>query len=73
MHTFIRKQIAERDEDVARRVRILYGGSVNPSNAAQLLAMPDIDGGLVGRCSLHADEFVAICRAASEAGAKAAW
>lgn len=72
MHTFIRRQIAERDADVASRVRILYGGSVNPSNASQLLAMPDIDGGLIGRCSLHADEFIAICRAASEAGAIAA-
>jgi triosephosphate isomerase len=66
MHTFIRRQIAERDADVANRVRILYGGSVNPSNASQLLAMPDIDGGLIGRCSLNANEFIAICRAASE-------
>lgn len=71
MHTFIRRQIAVRDADVANRVRILYGGSVNPSNASQLLAMPDIDGGLIGRCSLNADEFIEIGRIASEIGARA--
>lgn len=72
MHTFIRGQIAERDPGVANRVRILYGGSVNPSNASQLLAMPDIDGGLIGRCSLNPNEFIAICRAASEIGSQMA-
>lgn len=66
MHVFIRKAIAELDADVANRVRIIYGGSVNPSNAGQLLAMPDIDGGLIGRCSLSANDFMEICRAASE-------
>ena len=66
MHVFIRSAIAELDAGVASRVRILYGGSVNPSNAAQLFVMPDIDGGLIGRCSLHADEFIGICHAASE-------
>lgn len=68
MHVFIRSAIAELDADVASRVRILYGGSVNPSNAAQLFVMPDIDGGLIGRCSLNADDFIEICRAASETG-----
>ncbi len=48
----------------AQRVRILYGGSVKASNAAELFAMPDIDGGLIGGASLVADEFMAICRAA---------
>jgi triosephosphate isomerase len=72
MHTFIRSQIAERDPGVANRVRILYGGSVNPSNASQLLAMPDIDGGLIGRCSLSPEEFIEICRSASEIGGRAA-
>ena len=67
MHAYIRKLVAERAPDVANRVRIIYGGSVNPSNAAQLFVMPDIDGGLIGRCSLHADEFIGICHAASEA------
>lgn len=65
MHTFIRHRIAKHDEVVAEKVRILYGGSVKPANAAQLLAMPDIDGGLVGGASLNAEEFVAICRAAN--------
>lgn len=72
MHTFIRGQIAERDAGVAKRVRILYGGSVNPSNASQLLVMPDIDGGLIGRCSLNPHEFIEICRAASEISTRAA-
>ncbi|WP_137719152.1 triose-phosphate isomerase [Methylobacillus flagellatus] len=66
VHAFIRKRIAERDPDIARRVRILYGGSVKPSNAAQLFVMPDIDGGLIGRCSLVANEFRDICLAAAE-------
>lgn len=68
MHVFIRNAIAELDAGVASRVRIIYGGSVNPSNAAQLFVMPDIDGGLIGRCSLNADDFIEICRAASEVG-----
>ncbi|OIQ80284.1 triosephosphate isomerase [mine drainage metagenome] len=65
VHEFIRKRIARCDAQVAAAVRILYGGSVTPANAAQLFAMPDIDGGLVGRASLQADDFVAICRAAN--------
>src|SRR5690606_6605583 len=64
MHSFIRNRIAEQDSDAAARLRILYGGSVKPSNASQLFAMPDIDGGLIGKCSLDADEFIKICRAA---------
>ena len=67
MHAYIRKLVAERAPEVANRVRIIYGGSVNPSNASQLFVMPDIDGGLIGRCSLEADEFIGICHAASEA------
>jgi triosephosphate isomerase len=46
------------------RMKILYGGSVKPDNAATLFAMPDIDGGLIGGASLKAADFVAICRAA---------
>ena len=46
------------------RVRILYGGSVKPENAAELFAQPDIDGGLIGGASLKASDFIAICRAA---------
>lgn len=65
MHAFIRGRIAKLDVDASQRVRILYGGSVNPANAAQLLSMKDIDGGLIGRCSLKANDFEAICQAAS--------
>jgi triosephosphate isomerase len=48
-------------------VRILYGGSLKPDNAAGLLAQPDVDGGLVGGASLKVESFVAIIRAAAEA------
>lgn len=65
VHAFIRERIARCDAKVAAEVRILYGGSVKPANAAQLFAMPDIDGGLIGGASLTADEFIPICRAAN--------
>jgi triosephosphate isomerase len=52
-------------------MRLLYGGSVKPDNAAQLFAQPDIDGGLIGGASLKATEFVAICRAAETTAATA--
>ena len=64
IHAAIRAQLAAKDAEVARGVRILYGGSVKAANAAELFGMPDIDGGLVGGASLNADEFGAICRAA---------
>ncbi len=64
MHAFIRGRVAEQDMRVADGVPILYGGSVKASNAAQLFAMPDIDGGLIGGASLVAEEFAAICKAA---------
>lgn len=65
MHEFIRNRIAGYDADAANRLKILYGGSVNPQNAVQLFVMQDIDGGLIGRCSLNAQEFEGICRAAN--------
>lgn len=65
VHEFIRKRIARCDAGIAAKVRILYGGSVTGANAAQLFAMPDIDGGLVGRASLRAEDFVPICQAAN--------
>lgn len=68
---FLRGHIALLDEDVAENIRILYGGSVKPDNAANLFAMPDIDGSLVGGASLVTEEFIAICRAASKAGCAA--
>lgn len=65
MHAFIRDLIAKVDADFANKVRIIYGGSMKPDNASALLAMPDVDGGLIGRCSLQADEFSEICCEAS--------
>lgn len=64
VHAAIRAQIAKADAKVAASLQILYGGSVKPSNAAELFGMPDIDGGLIGGASLVADDFLAICRAA---------
>jgi triosephosphate isomerase len=64
VHAFIRRRIAGRDRGVADRLQILYGGSVKPGNAAELFAMADIDGGLIGGASLDAEHFLAICRAA---------
>jgi len=63
-HAAIRKMIAEKDTAVAEQVRIQYGGSMNAANAAELLAMEDIDGGLIGGASLKAEDFLAICKAA---------
>jgi len=65
MHKFIRNRIASLDEVAAASLKILYGGSVNPQNAVQLLVMQDIDGGLIGKCSLNAQEFEGVCRAAT--------
>ncbi|MEW6332550.1 MAG: triose-phosphate isomerase [Pseudomonadota bacterium] len=64
VHRFIRGRLATRDKAVAESTRILYGGSMKGSNAKELLAQADIDGGLIGGASLHADEFLTICRAA---------
>ncbi len=64
-HAFVRSLIAKHNSDIAERVTILYGGSMNDKNAAELLAMADVDGGLVGGASLKADSFATICRAAA--------
>ncbi|MEW6590101.1 MAG: triose-phosphate isomerase [Pseudomonadota bacterium] len=66
VHAFIRGKIAALDAGVADGLVIQYGGSVKASNAAELMAQPDIDGGLIGGASLVAEEFVAICRAAAK-------
>jgi triosephosphate isomerase len=63
VHAYIRGKIAGLDAAIADGLVIQYGGSVKAANAAELLAQPDIDGGLIGGASLIADEFVAICRA----------
>ena len=60
-HAFVRSLIGEHfGADVAARVRIQYGGSVKPNNAAELMACPDIDGALIGGASLEAPSFLAI-------------
>jgi triosephosphate isomerase len=64
VHQQIRQTLAKAGAKAAQ-IRILYGGSMKPANAIQLLAMADIDGGLIGGASLVADDFVAICRAAA--------
>ncbi|MDO6563933.1 triose-phosphate isomerase [Amphritea sp. 1_MG-2023] len=66
VHAAIRAQLAECDADIADQLSILYGGSMNAGNAAELLAQRDIDGGLIGGASLKADEFLTICAAATE-------
>ena len=67
VHAFIRKSLAAKDAAIAEKVQVLYGGSVKAGNAAELFAMPDIDGGLIGGASLDAQEFSKICGAASPA------
>jgi len=64
VHAMIRAKVAALDATIGGSVRILYGGSVKASNAQELFAMPDIDGGLVGGASLKADEFARICAGA---------
>ena len=61
---FVRALVADRDRDQAERTRILYGGSVNAENAAELLALPDVDGALVGGASLDPVSFATIVGAA---------
>lgn len=67
VHAFIRQKLATADAAVAEKVQILYGGSVKGSNAAELFAMADIDGGLIGGASLDAQDFLAICEAGNKA------
>jgi triosephosphate isomerase (TIM) len=65
VHDFLRRELAKLfTGDFAGGVRILYGGSVKPSNAAELMGCADIDGALVGGASLNAADFLGIIRAA---------
>lgn len=66
VHAHIRGVVAGHDPDVADRLLILYGGSMKGDNAAGLLSMPDIDGGLIGGASLKAEDFLAIAAAAAQ-------
>jgi triosephosphate isomerase len=64
MHAFIRKTIASGfNENIAKKVSILYGGSVKPNNAREIFSKPDVDGGLIGGAALVADDFAAIVAA----------
>lgn len=63
VHSALREAVARFDPAVARELRILYGGSVKPGNAAALFAQPDIDGGLIGGAALQAEDFHAVCAA----------
>ena len=60
----MRALVADRSKEAAEGSRILYGGSMKPGNAAELLALPDCDGGLIGGASLDVEDFVAIVEAA---------
>ncbi|ALM51071.1 triose-phosphate isomerase [Halomonas huangheensis] len=64
VHAAIRARLASYDSQLAETMKVLYGGSMKPSNAAELLAQPDIDGGLIGGASLQVDDFLAICQSA---------
>ena len=66
VHAFIRGRLAAHDAAIAGRTRIMYGGSMKPENALELMGMPDIDGGLIGGASLKAEDFISICRAARD-------
>jgi triosephosphate isomerase len=63
MHGFIRDRLAARFGESGKGVRILYGGSVKPANARELLSVANVDGALIGGASLDADEFLAIAGA----------
>lgn len=68
VHAFIRARISAVDAKLGGSLRILYGGSVKPDNAASIFAQPDVDGGLIGGASLKAADFLAICAAAQSQG-----
>ncbi len=62
VHQYIRAGLAKLNQSVADKIQILYGGSMKPENAKELLSMEDIDGGLIGGASLDADSFLSIYR-----------
>jgi len=65
VHKFIRDMLSALNRDIANKLRILYGGSMNAGNAESLIGMADIDGGLIGGASLQPESFLAICTAAN--------
>ncbi len=64
VHAYIRNLFSEIDLNLAQRLRILYGGSLQPANSSKIFLQPDVDGGLVGGASLDVSQFLAICHAA---------
>ncbi len=72
VHASLRQQLSAAQAQAAARVRIVYGGSMNAGNAADLLAQPDVDGGLVGGASLKSADFLSIIGAAAERAARRA-
>jgi triosephosphate isomerase (TIM) len=66
MHAFIREELVRQFGEAGHGIRILYGGSMRAANAASLLAVPHVGGGLIGGASLKAEDFLAIARAARE-------
>ena len=71
VHALVRTQLADLyDASIAEEMRILYGGSMKPDNAGELLQEADIDGGLIGGASLHPDEFLSIVHAAAQRSAR---
>ena len=68
VHAFVRQRLSRlASGDIAQRIRLIYGGSVKPENARELLGQPDVDGGLIGGAALDPVSFVEIVRAASSA------
>ena len=63
VHLFIRGLLADSSESIAQKTPILYGGSMNAGNAADLISCSDIDGGLIGGAALKAEDFLQICKA----------
>ncbi len=64
MHAFIHEELVRQFGEAGQGIRILYGGSMRPANAASLLAVPHVSGGLIGGASLKAEDFLAIAQAA---------
>jgi triosephosphate isomerase len=63
VHAFLRNRIAAKSPEIAAGIQILYGGSMKPDNAMELIGQADIDGGLIGGAALKAGDFLAICKA----------
>jgi len=68
VHSFIRQQLVSRYREGGQGIRILYGGSVKPSNAAELLHVEEVNGALIGGASLKADDFLGISAVYRRAG-----